>query len=550
MPRVPQLESPLVQQNPLPNIRVDESVNREAFNVGQSKQRLDNTIYDIAEKAKNSADQVSVLEAENELTKFETDFQYNPETGMYKKEGKDAFGLIELSKEQYSKKRGEISDKLLKNDVQRSMFNEKASVRQLQFEKNVMGHVGVQIKKYDDETTKAGLELEQSNAVNGYQDPDQVAISLANQKRISLEYSDRHGEPVEMATLRAKTAESKTHAKIIERIVTNGDDIYAEDYFKKNEANMLDDEKTQSLKLLEVSSTKGKSQRFTDDVMSRGLSQSAALKEAATIENPKLREATEARIDRMYGLKREAEKEHQENIYAAAVDQINQTGTMDGISPKLIANMKPETINAVKSYADKNPVRDNGENYYKLRTLAENPKTRQAFANHDFLKEKPNLSKEHFEELIKLRDDIKSGKKDIDKKLDGFLSDTQTVEDMFRQATGQNADEKNESYLKYRTAVDQEAERIKREQDRPFLSNEELRNISKNYLTELVVKERTLWSDKVMRKYDIGFDDIPEENVQQIKSALKNAGVPVNEANVLTYFIKHKEKNAKKKAEQ
>lgn len=541
MPRVPQLESPLVQQNPLPNIRVDESVNREAFNVGQSKQKLDSTIYDIAEKAKNSADQVSVLEAENELTKFETDFQYNPETGMYRKEGKDAFGLIELSKEQYSKKRGEISDKILKNDVQRSMFNEKASVRQLQFEKNVMGHVGAQIKKYDDETTKAGLELEQNNAVNGYQDPDTVAMSLANQKRISLEYSDRHGEPIEMATLRAKTAESKTHAKIIERIVTNGDDIYAEEYFKKNEANIMDDEKTQVIKLLEISSTKGKSQRFTDDVMKRGLSQSAALKEAAGIENPKLREATEARIDRMFNLKKEAEKEYQENIYSAAVKQINETGSMDGISEKLIANMKPETINAVKSYMDRNPVRDNGEIYYKLRSMAENKATRQAFIGHDFLKEKPNLSKEHFEELIKLRDDLKSGKKDAEKKLDGFLSDSQLVEDQFRQATGENADEKNEAYLKYRTAVDQEAERIKREQDRPFLSNEELRNISKNYLTEMIVKEGMIWDTK-KRKFDIEVDDIPEADAQKIKKRLIETGRPATDENVKKYFILSKEK--------
>ena len=548
MPRVPQLESALVQQNPLPNIRVDESVNREAFNVGASKQKLDNTIYDIVEKAKRSADQISVQAAENQLMDFENKFQYDPETGMYKKEGKDAFDLIKVSREEYEKQKSQISGDLLKNDEQRRAFNEKASVRQLQFDKTVMGHVGVQIKKYDDETTKAGLELEQSNAVNGYQDPDQVSLSLANQKRISLEYSDRHGEPVEMATLRAKTAESKTHAKIIERIITNGDDIYAEDYFKKNESSMMDDEKTQALRLLEIGSTKGKSQRFTDDVMARGLSQSAALKEASAIDNPKLREATEARIDRMFNLKREAEKEYQENIYANAVKQINETGTMDGISEKLIANMKPETINAVKSYADKNPVRDNGEIYYKLRSMAESPKTRQAFVGHDFLKEKPNLSKEHFEELIKIRDDLKSGKKDAEKKLDGFLSDSQTVEDQFRQATGQDATEKNESYLKYRTTIDQEIERIKREQDRPFLSNEELRNISKNYLTEMIVKEGMIWDTK-KRKYDIGLDDIPENDSQQIKSALKNAGIPVNDKNVLNYFIKHKEKTAKKKAE-
>jgi hypothetical protein len=203
--------------------------------------------------------------------------------------------------------------------------------------------------------------------------------------------------------------------------------------------------------------------------------------------------------------------------------------------------MKPETINAVKSYLDKNPVRDNGEIYYKLRSMAENPKTRQAFAGHDFLKEKPNLSKKHFEELIKLRDDLKSGKKDADKKLDGFLSDSQLVEDQFRQATGENADEKNEAYLKYRTAVDQEAERIKREQDRPFLSNEELRNISKNYLTEMIVKEGMIWDTK-KRKFDIEVDDIPEADAQKIKKRLIETGRPATDENVKKYFILSKEK--------
>ena len=99
MPKVPQL-TPQIQSAPIPNIRVSEDISREAANIGASAQARDRTIYDIAEKAKNSADQIAVADAENELIKFENDFQYNPKTGMYRKEGKDALDLSEVSREE------------------------------------------------------------------------------------------------------------------------------------------------------------------------------------------------------------------------------------------------------------------------------------------------------------------------------------------------------------------------------------------------------------------------------------------------------------------
>lgn len=107
MPKVPQL-TPQIQSAPMPNIRVSEDISREAANIGSSAQTRDKTIYDIVEKAKTSADQIAVADAENELIKFENDFQYNPETGMYRKQGKDAFDLVEVSREEYAKKK--ISD--------------------------------------------------------------------------------------------------------------------------------------------------------------------------------------------------------------------------------------------------------------------------------------------------------------------------------------------------------------------------------------------------------------------------------------------------------
>ena len=555
MPKVPQL-TPQIQSAPMPNIRVSEDISREAANIGASAQARDRTIYDIAEKAKNSADQIAVADAENELIKFENDFQYNPKTGMYRKEGKDAFDLIEVSREEYAKKKSAISKDYLKNDVQRSAFNERATRREEQFNKETMNHVGVQIKKYDDDVTKSSIELEHNKAINGYQDPATIALAIANQKKALMDYSNRHGESTEMATLRAQSAESKVHYGVVSRMLTNGDDLSADAYFKANKENIKDaDDLKRAEAELEIGSTRGYAQRFTDDMVKKGYDETRAYKEAANIENPKKREAAEARIDRVFGLKRQAEQRAQQDTLDNLTNYFDQNGNID--DPKfipLIRSLDDNSKQSLANYMNRNPMRDDGKMYYKLKTLAEDPKTRSDFMNKDLTKPEfwGNLSKEHREELLTVQRDLKNKKGGADKKLDGIYSDSQVVKNEYLTAMfpGENLlnqgkrlliNETNPAFIKYKTEVDKEVERVKRQEDRTFLSNEEIRNISKRFLKD-VVTEKGWFYDTKKKPFQVEFDDIPSADLEKIKKGLKDSGVDPTDDNVLKYYIMEKSK--------
>lgn len=532
MPKVPQLDTPQVQRAGLPNIKVDETISREAANIGASAQARDKAIYDVAEKAKLGADQLSVSAAENALLNFENDYQYNPETGMYKKEGKDAFDLIKVSKEEYAKKRSEIANEYLKNDMQRLSFDERANQRQAQFDKEVMNHVGVQIKKYDDQTTAASLELERNKAINGYQTPGAVALAIGNQKKAILDYADRHGESLEQATFRAQSAESKIHYGVISRMLTNGDDVSAEEYFKNNKENIKDaDDLKRAETELEIGSARGKAQRFTDDVIAKGMNEQAAYKEAAKIENPKVREATEHRIDYVFTQRRQAEQQAQEDIIKNIANEFDKTGVVDPKWTAAVARLSPEKREKLVEYTNKNPVRDDGVLYYKLRTLAEDPKTRDKFKNYDLTNEFGNLSKENRNKLITLQNDLRAGKDKATKELDGSLSDSQIMQDVFT-AAGYN-DKKD--FALFRQSVDAEILKTKQEKGKAFLNNDEVRAIANRLRTEKVIKGIVFDSD--VPSYKITIDSISAKDRALIEQTLKKNNKPVTNKNIIDLYL-------------
>ena len=533
MPKVPQL-TPQIQSAPMPNIRVSEDISREAANIGSSAQTRDKTIYDIVEKAKLSADQVAVADAENELIKFENDFQYNPETGMYRKQGKDAFGLVEVSREEYAKKKSAISKDYLKNDVQRSAFNERATRREEQFNKETMNHVGVQIQKYDDETFTAGLKLNKDKAINGYQSPGAIPIALGDIKNSVLKYADRKGMSQDQAQLMIQNEESDIHSGVISRMLTNGDDISAQSYFDNNKQNIKNSKDLEQVeKQLEVGSTRGFSQRFADDMMKKGYDETQAYAAAKEIDNPRKREAAEQRLSYVYGLKRQAEQRRQEDVVNKLADYFDENGNIDDPKfTKAISSLDKASLSSLKEHIDKNPIRDDGVIYYQLRQMAEDPKTREKFKNYNLTKEFGNLNKENRNKLIQLQNDLRSGKSKTDKELDGSLSDSQIMQDVFNGAGYKNKEE----FARFRQAVDSEILKTKQSTGKPHVNNDEVRDIANKLAKKKVVDDGIIWnSEKPL--FEITVNDIPKKKLMQIEEALKARKKPINNKNIIDMFL-------------
>ena len=544
MPQVPRLNGPQVNQAAMPNVRVSTDAPASAFGLGPAAQRASNSIIGFAEKIKNDADQVAVMDAENKLSEFETKFLYDPENGMINKRGKDSFGVPQQLGEEYTKALSEIEGGL-SNDVQKAALRERAMKRKSDLDRQVMRHVGAQIEQYDDDVTKSSIELVQNAAINGYQNPEAIFININKQKEEIGKYADRKGMSPEMTRLMIEKSESKTHGGVISRMIDNGDDIGAEGYFKANKDYITDGSVGRIEELVFESSMKGKAQRFGDDVMNKGLSKQQAMVEASKIENPRIREATESRVAKMFAMKEDAEREQQENLLEFAVNKFDKEGSIDDPKMvKLVQSMKPETRKALDSYMNANPIRDDGVVYYRLRELAENPETRDKFINHDLTKELGNLSKDNWNKLIGLQRDLKkSGSKSkAAAELDGTLSDTQVMQDTYTAAGVKVSDK--ESFAKYRQKIDSEVIKYKQATGKKVINNDELRKITGEQLTKVITDKGIFW-DTSKPRFQIEVDEIPQQDRKNIEDALRANGKPVNDNSIVNLFIRKAMANGK-----
>lgn len=543
MPQVPRLGINQVQSAQGPQARVDTSVNQEAFGLGAAKS-VGPDIAAFAQKIKNDADQVAAMEAENKLIKYQNDFLYDPEKGMIAKKGKDAFNLQNDLNESFAKANAEIAEGL-SNPVQRAMFEKAAAGRRADMEAQTNKYMSSQIQQYDDETTEANILAERNNAANVYQDPDLLAKSIIRQQEAIVAYGNRHGLSNEVIKSKIDDTISKTHTSVISRMLTNGDDLAAEAYYNANKDGVLGLQKEAVEKELEVGSTRGKAFRFGDEVTAKGMTEAQAYAEAAKEENPKVREAKEQRVSKIFNMKNEAEQERQKSLVQSAADYFDKHGNLDDPRfTKIVSAMTPENRKALNSYIDSNPIRDDGVTYYKLRQLAEDPATRDQFAKHDLVKELPNLSKDNWNKLISLQDGLKKKDGKADKQLDGALSDSQVIQDSF-VAAGFDLKNKQE-YANYRQMIDEEIQHATEAKGKK-LTNQEIRSIAEKHTLQKIQSSSFFGLfNSEQADFQIQIDQLSDKEISDAKKLLIQKGMTPNDKNVLKVYAAKKKQGQSK----
>jgi hypothetical protein len=528
MPQIPRLGINQVAAAQGPQQRVDTNVNQEAFGLGNARSVAPD-IAAFAQKIKNDADQVAAMEAENKLIEYQNKFLYDPKDGMIAKKGKDAFNLQNDLNESFAKTNAEIGE-TLSNPVQRALFEKAAAGRRADMDSQTMKYVSTQIQQYDDETTSAKITAEMNNAVNGYQDPELITKSMMRQEQAFVDYGNRHGLSPEVVKGKIDEAKSKTHSSIVSRMLANGDDLAAEAYYKANADGVLGLQKESVEKELEFGSTRGKSQRFGDEVMGKGMSEAQAYAEAAKEENPKVREAKEQRVSHIYRMKDEAEKQRQEQLYTYAGKKVLESGTLDTIPVNIIASLAPDKIKELRSLADSNPVIDDNTNFYKLKMMASSPETRSKFVAADLSVEVlGKLNKQHREEIIDLQTSLRNKDGKADKELDGIYTSSQVVQQVYEKA---GFDKSKDS--EFQIIIDKDVADIQKATGKK-LSNEEIRQIANKYAAEAVASKGFFWDTK-KPKYQILNEISPEDRIN-IEKSLKANRKPINNENILNLYL-------------
>lgn len=542
-----------------PTVRVESNAPIEAFGGGQglesslsAGQRLASASQDIIIKEKQRADDARVKEAYSKLVRAEQDLLLNPKTGAYTKKGKDAFTVPDEYSVQFDKIAGDIESEL-SSDSQRQMFNEIKMQRKTSFDGDLKQHLSKEAQIYEKQVNESALSATFDEAVLNYKSPEKVAGSLNIQEGIIRDMGEKQGMAPEVIEQMVSEQKAKTHAGVIERFLSNGEDMAASEYFKANKDSITDGETRMRIeKALEDGSLRGESQRQSDAIMSQGLSMTKALEEVKKIEDPKLRDLVQDRVRGEFALKRAAERDATEQNHISALNILDKNGgNIDEVMKRREWQSFSQAERAgLMNYArNKKEGRDSDtdfELYYRLRRMAVDDPNK--FKEEILPQYVNSLGKSERETLTDIQMKLRSGDGAVKKTLDGFRSDDSIVDDALRTAgINPNAKAGSNDASKvslFRRKVDEEILR-RQEATGKKVTNKDTQEIVDNLMIEGTTKKNLFWFDTKKRAFEltpedeafeIKSDQVPASERSKIEDVLRRRNMPLTEENILKLY--------------
>lgn len=535
MPTVPKLNQ-TISQSISQVSRVNTQVDMGAREIGQAF----GAAADVLQGEKDRADRLEIMRADRELTELETNLLYNKENGAMFRKGKDAFELPEEINQSYDERAAQIKESLT-SDRQKAYFDKMRGDRKGSIDQQIQRHVGTQIREYDAQETDAYIKSQRDYALVHAYDPEKVDQSINNQLVAITAHANNNGLGPEFIRQKTQDLESKTHAAVLGRMINQGDDIAAEQYFTKNKGRIAGDELVHVEKDLEIASLRGKSQREADAIWSDSKSYGQALEAVRQIEDPKLRDATQERINQLNHQKKiqEAEREKQFNIFSTNI--IDKTGSTASIPPAIWQTFSNTERASLEAYANMrrggSEKQSNDPHVYddlqNMRAIAPDKFLEIDFTNPKYLTSLKASSREQF---VKLQADMRKGKS-----VDGALSDQKIMNDSLK-LMGIKPD--SEDGITFRRMVDDQIEDFAKANGKKP-SNKELRQITDSLSVEVITDKGVLWDTKkklfqlkdadIQKQFEV---EVPERNKKDIEKFLTKKGIPLTDSNVKEYYKK------------
>lgn len=542
MPKVPQYDSPQVQQEGLRTPQVAVEAPLEAFGGGRSANAAFSLGEDLAQKAKERADNIAQAEANTKLNTKITELMHDKQKGFLNKRGKDVYKGYDESIAGFDETAAEIEKGLVGS--QKEAFRQRyASVRG-DFDRSMQTHINGEMRRYEDETYKASQESELNKAISSYRDPLAVSnivqtrrnLTLARQK--SLGNLSEDGTPNEIAQAELDEVTSQTHMVVLSSLVNAGDDLAAEKYLGQNEKYFYGDDKLRAAKFVEESSRANKTMRMADQIVASSGNLSAAYKQSDKIEDGILRKAVENRVEEIFARKKALRAEGQKRTNAAIANILEQSnGDIDAIPKTLWTTLEIEDRNRYSSYAksirEGGLIADNLELVEELETLKGSPAGQKEFLNIDlnsgvYLTE---LSPQTRRKLIEDKGKLSKGDKEFSKR----LQVKETERSMFFREAEAAGVKDYKKQLETKKIYMQEIEDAETRNGGKPLSLEEKRAIASKMFVKLETEKTWYGSPKKKFAYEVlpsnlnldtvDYEDIPPFALADVQRKLRAMGI-------------------------
>lgn len=505
--------------------------------------------FNIAQEEKKKADDLATQDAYIKIAQAKNRLFWDPKTGAMSKRGKDAFGVVDEYSASFDKEADEI-EKGLVNQDQKGMFQRMRAREKQELDGQLQRHLFGEIKTFDDETTRAGIATTRDEAVLNYQDPSKIEKSLMMQKSFLLSHAERQGFSAEATQLLVQSETSKTQSAIVSRMLANGEDLKAKEYFQANRDSFTGSDTAAIEKDLEEGSLRGDSQRTTDQIVAKHGGLTSALGETRKIEDPKLRDAVESRVKDFFQTRKAADNEFREQNFRQAANMLEQNkGDLDKVPPRMWNSMSMNERQAMEQRAQQlregRPAATDWNQYYDLKTIASSSATRDKFLTMNLMTVRPNMADTQFKELVDIQTSLRNQDGKADKELDGFRSDMQLVEDSIPTEFKKD----NEKVALFKRRVEEEQVKLQ-ERTGKKATNAEMQSIVDSLLIKGVT-EKGFFIDTKKRVFELAGNeqfaidakDVPKDERTKIEAALKRRGQNVSDDKILELYLRKVREN-------
>jgi hypothetical protein len=315
----------------------------------------------IGETAWHQANQVKVLDADRQMNDLESQIIYDKDKGLLAQRGQGAAAAFGPAMDQLKAGADKIASGL-SNDEQRIAFTQMANSRRFMVERVGQRYVDQELKRYDDETMTAGVNNARDMAIKAFDDPHIVEDQLGKQEAILVDYAKRNGKGQDWLNERITDSWSKTHLGVIHQYLAGGADQPAQAYFDKNKAELSGPDMIAAKHGLEEGTLRGESQRKADDILATAKDRNDALQVLRdNVDDPKLRDMTEDRINKFFGEQKQAQAEAQKDVYEKAALLVDQNPSKDVrqlVDPSSWSAMTAEQREALQRRAEDPPNND------------------------------------------------------------------------------------------------------------------------------------------------------------------------------------------------
>lgn len=401
MPTVPTYQPQQGNVQNLPGVKLqafDTSAGTNAL--ARGAQAVGGALGQIAEQEREKADIAALLDADRRLSAWETSTLYAPETGLLNRKGKDALGIPDEAMPAFDKLQSEIEGGL--NERARLRFRQMAQGRRSDVERQLGRHVAAQSNVILEQET-AAYEATALQAIAAHAgDPERLAAEKDRLWIAKAAALDRLGAGPETIKAERQRVDGLATAAVIDSFMARGQYMQASEYFKANREalGVKADEYAAKVKEADLQMREiAESDRILAAHPGAG---PAAIREAAKIDDPFLRERVEVRIDREAARNERLRNEYDRGVRRSLLEKVElgQDLTPD---ERVAAAGVPGLTEALDVRSRQiaegvQPVTDDVL-WYQLVDEANNNPT--AFAKRDLMQYRPKLDDAKFSELVR-----------------------------------------------------------------------------------------------------------------------------------------------------